>query len=103
MKPLVKVPYYPGCLLKEFSTRIRDKQPILQGLFLIISMDEFDVLAIALYDKDGYFKPNNSVCIPHKDINKVRKSYSWIIQEPINHEKDTQKEKYDSTTDAYAS
>ena len=82
MKPLVEVPYYPGCLLKEYCMRIKDRYPILQGLFLIISMDEFDVHAISLYDKDGYFKINEPVGISHEDLNKKRRSFAWVIQEP---------------------
>ncbi len=82
MRPLVEVPYYPGCLLKEYCNRLRDNHPILQGLFLIISMDEFDVKAISLYDKDGYFKINESVGISHEDLHRKQNSFLWVIQEP---------------------
>ena len=81
-KPLVEVPYYPGCLLREYSSLLKGRHPILQGLFLIISMDEFDVKAISLYDKDGYFNINESVGISHEDLHTKSYSFLWVIQEP---------------------
>tara|TARA_R100001015_G_C4610746_1_gene166133 strand:- start:643 stop:780 length:138 start_codon:yes stop_codon:yes gene_type:complete len=45
-------------------------------------MDEFDVKAISLYDKDGYFKINESVGISHEDLHRKQNSFLWVIQEP---------------------
>ena len=80
----MKLKYYPGCLLKEYCIRIKDRHPILQGLFLIVEMDEFDAHTIALYDKDAYFKIHEHVGISHEDLNKKRRSFMWEIQAPEN-------------------
>ena len=77
-----KLKYYPGCLLHEYCIGRNNKVPILQGVFLIIGMDPFDVTTVSVYDKDGYYKPPSTMVISREYLHNRRKSFQWVIQEP---------------------
>ena len=74
--------YYPGCLLMEYSAKKGQKTPELQGLFLILDMDDFDVRTISLYDKDEYYRPATVALVPHRDLHQRSELFQWVIQEP---------------------
>lgn len=74
-----KLKYKPGNLLHEFSYDSRRERYDLMGLYLIVSIDAFDANVVALYDKDGYYKPLSRIDISHADLHKAGKLFRWEI------------------------
>ncbi len=66
----------------EYSAKKGQKTPELQGLFLILDMDDFDVRTISLYDKDEYYRPATVALVPHRDLHQRSELFQWVIQEP---------------------
>jgi|TARA_R100000081_G_scaffold50468_1_gene24280 hypothetical protein len=74
-----KLKYGPGDLLREYSYDTMRKRHDLLGLYLIVSIDEFDANVISIYDKDGYYKPLSRIDISHEDLHKKGKFFKWVI------------------------
>lgn len=76
MKTTLK--YGPGNLLREYSIQ-KGTNRRLEGVFFIIDIDDFDAQVICFYDRDGYYRLMSPLGIPHKDLHKNSRFFSWEI------------------------